>query len=297
MKKLHILTVLLFSSSVFAQKAADQQAIKSMCGCYEVAFNFAETFRYPTDTAGYKPSKVKHEQALEWVELVEDSPDKIVLQHLLVLGESYIIKHWRQEWAYQNTHFYDYNGFTDWNFLTKKADEVAGQWTQKVYEVDDRPRYEASASWIHTDGRHYWESSTNAPLPRREYTQRSDYNVTRRTNVHEITPSGWVHDQDNDKIIKTADGKQHLLAQEKGHNIYTKVADSECKAAQKWWKENHSFWAKVRSRWQAEFDKNNHLQLAEKIDNEPLYMHLQALKNTASQQEIDHVIEKFIVKE
>ncbi|GIR98334.1 MAG: hypothetical protein CM15mP101_07040 [Flavobacteriaceae bacterium] len=32
-------------------------------------------------------------------------------------------------------------------------------------------RYEASAQWIHNDNKDYWESFTDAPLPRREYTK------------------------------------------------------------------------------------------------------------------------------
>lgn len=47
-----------------------------MCGCYEVKFNFTETFSYPKDSLTYKPSETKHESALEWVELLEDTPIK-----------------------------------------------------------------------------------------------------------------------------------------------------------------------------------------------------------------------------
>lgn len=47
-----------------------------MCGCYEIKFNFAETFAYPKDTLNYKASKVKHETALEWAELIDDEPGK-----------------------------------------------------------------------------------------------------------------------------------------------------------------------------------------------------------------------------
>ena len=69
-----------------AKKKEDIKAIQAMCGCYEVQFNFTETFDYPKDSASYKPSKTKHETALEWVELVENTPNKLVLQHLLITG-------------------------------------------------------------------------------------------------------------------------------------------------------------------------------------------------------------------
>lgn len=206
-----------------------------------------------------------------------------------------IVKHWRQDWLFQNTKFYDYNGFEDWKFKTVPKKDVAGQWTQKVYEVDDKPRYEGSATWIHLDGRTFWENTTNAPLPRREYTQRSDYNITKRTNVHEITKTGWIHDQDNAKVIRDTNGTDYCLAAEKGHNIYTKVDDSKCEAAQKWWKENKHFWKKVREKWAIEFAKNKDIKLVTAIDGKPLYMHLQNLKNTASQAEINTVIDRFII--
>lgn len=295
MKTLLSLSLCAFLCAATAQKKEDEQAIKSFCGCYEIQFNFAETFSYPKDSATYQPSKVKHETALEWAELIEDTPGKKSIQHLLIVGRGMIVKHWRQDWTYENTRFYDYNGFNDWKFLTVPAPTVRGQWTQSVFEVDDKPRYTGSATWNHVDGRHFWENLTNAPLPRREYTQREDYNITRRFNTLEITNTGWIHDQDNDKIIKEASGSTYLLAQEKGNNIYKKVDDSKCEAAQKWWKENQAFWKKVRLKWDAVFAKNATIQLKNEVDGKPLHVHLQALSNQATQDEINAVIDRFII--
>src|SRR5690606_13219502 len=104
-------------------------------------------------------------------------------------------------------------------------------------------------------------NTTAAPLPRREYTTRNDYNVTVRTNRHEIIEQGWIHDQDNDKVIRKSGEADVLLAQEKGLNIYTKVADSKCKAAQDWWEQNQSNWAKVRAKWDKVFSRKSDLEL------------------------------------
>lgn len=295
MKNYLLLAVLFLSVSTYAQKTEDEKAIKAMCGCYEIKFNFAETFKYPKDTANYKASKVKHETALEWAELIEDEPGKKSIQHLLIVGKGMIVKHWRQDWLFENTKFYDYNGFEDWKFKAVSKNKVAGQWTQSVFEVDDKPRYTGSSTWLHVDGRTFWENITNAPLPRREYTQRSDYNITKRTNVNEIVKNGWIHDQDNDKIIRDEKGNDYLLAQEKGHNTYTKVDDSKCKSAQKWWVANKDFWKKVRTKWDIEFAKNKDIKLLAELEGKPLYMHLQKLKTDASQEEINKVIDSFIV--
>ncbi|GAA3775942.1 hypothetical protein GCM10022271_05110 [Corallibacter vietnamensis] len=291
---------LAFLSNVTAQskKKQDQKAIKDMCGCYEVTFNFAETFEYSGDST-YIPSKVKHDKGLEWVQLVEDSKDKISMQHLLIVGSKehpYIVKHWRQDWEYQNTDLYEYNHDNNWTYVSLPKDKVKGQWSQKVFQVDDSPRYEGSASWVHVDGKSYWESTTSAPLPRREYTKRSDYNVTVRSNRHEIVDNGWIHDQDNDKVIRENGKKDIVLAQEKGYNTYVKVEDSKCKAAQDYWKENQAKWAIVRAKWDEVFARNKDLSLEEKVDNKVLFKYLFDEENYKTADEINPLIESFVKK-
>ena len=237
----------------------DRQAIRSMHGCYDITFSFAETFNYSDDSL-YTPSEVKQIGALEWVELLEESPDKISMQHLLIVNGQQIIKHWRQDWLYQNTDAYHFDHDQQWTYVSLQPESVTGQWTQRVTEVDDSPRYEGSATWVHVDGRSSWENTTDAPLPRREYTVRDDYNVTVRTNHIIATPDYWIHDQDNDKIIRERGAADVLLAQEKGRNVYTKVDDQKCQAAQDWWAQNHQQWDVIRSEW------NNKLALNENLD-------------------------------
>jgi len=276
------------------KKQQDIKSIKSMCGCYEVKFNFTETFSYPKDTLTYKPSETKHESALEWVELLEDTPNKIVMQHLLIVSDDMIIKHWRQDWLYENTDLYSFDKGTSWKYkkLDKKA--VKGQWTQKVYQVDDSPRYEGSSTWVHVDGKDYWANVADAPLPRREQTKRNDYNVLKRRNIHEITATGWNHEQDNDKLVRDDAGKDVLLAQEKGFDVYTKVPDVKCIAAQKWWKENNALWKNVRDKWQTLFDRNKDLNLEAKVDRKALYSLLFDLKPDTAKAETDKIIDKFV---
>ena len=269
MKNTLILGFGLISSICFAQskKQQDIEAIKSMCGCYEVTFNFAETFSPDEE---YEFHKRYRSGGLEWVELIEDEKDKISMQHLLIVGENQIVKHWRQDWLYQNTSLYSYSGDQVWEYLQLNKKEVRGQWTQKVYQVDDGPRYEGSATWIHADGKHYWEAESYSPLPRREFSKRNDYNLMLRKNRHEITPEGWVHEQDNDKIIRKVEGDE-LLAEEKGYNTYVKVDDSRCKAAQKWWGENEAYWAEVRAAWNEIYAQQKTLNIKTKVADKILY--------------------------
>lgn len=303
MKPLAISTFLVFAFifNMHAQtkKQQDQKAIKDMCGCYEVTFNFAETFEYSLDST-YIPSKTKHDKALEWVALIQDDANKISMQHLLIVGpkeQAHIIKHWRQDWEYENTKLYQYNHNNNWNYVKLPEEQVKGQWTQKVFQVDDSPRYEGSATWVHVDGKSYWENTTAAPLPRREYTKRSDYNVTRRTNRHEIVKNGWIHDQDNQKIIREETKEDIVLAEEKGHNTYTKVADSKCEAAQKYWKENQEKWALVRNKWDEIFARNKDLTLEEKVDNKALFKYLFEKEKYQTAEEINVLLESFVKKQ
>jgi hypothetical protein len=297
-KSVFVVLAMVFAFSVNAQekKEKDQKAIKDMCGCYEVAFDFAETFSYSKDTT-YQASKVKHDKGLEWVQLVEDKDNKIVMQHLLIVGKPtkpHIIKHWRQDWLFENTDLYMFDANNKWNFVQKSKSEVAGQWTQKVFQVDDSPRYEGSATWVHVDGKSYWENTTDAPLPRREYTKRQDYDVTIRTNRHEITKDGWIHDQDNDKVIRKDGEVDFVLAQEKGLNTYLKVDDSKCKSAQDWWKENKAMWQLVRNNWDNVFAENKDLELNHKVEDKRLYQYLFDLEPTTKNKEIKKIITNFV---
>lgn len=292
-------TVIAISLTVNAQKKKQQDAdaIKNMCGCFEVTFNFAETFQFNQDSL-YKPSKTKVDKGLEWAQLVIDEKDKVSIQHLLQVGQPdkpYIVKHWRQDWLYENTDLYEYNGNNNWLYVSKPKHKVKGQWTQKVFQVDDSPRYEGSGTWVHVDGKSYWENTTTAPLPRREYTKRSDYNITKRGNRHEITDFGWVHDQDNDKVVREVGKQDVIIAKEKGYNVYKKVDDSRCQAAQDWWKKHYKKWQLVRAKWDDVYERNTNLTLKEKVENKVLYKHLFDNEMTAKDA-IETTIDAFVEK-
>ena len=287
-----MLCITLYSQN---KKSKDIQSIKSMCGCFEIEFNFAETFVF-SEKEGYQKSKTYKAKALEWGQLIIDEKNKISIQHLLIVGSKQfpsIVKHWRQDWIYQNTDLYLYDKNDKWSYISLDKKDVKGQWTQKVFQVDDSPRYEGSASWIHQDGKSYWENTTPAPLPRREFSKRSDYNVTMRGNRHEITNNGWVHDQDNKKIQKE-DDSQFVLAHEKGYSTYTKVLDSECKAAVDWWDKNGYKWKMVRDKWDIIYSSNKDLTLKPSVDDKKLYSYLFS-PSIDEKNEIDSTIDVFLM--
>ncbi|SFR31320.1 hypothetical protein SAMN04490243_0147 [Robiginitalea myxolifaciens] len=297
MKDLSFLLAFLALPSTFVlgqeKKDLDREAIKDLCGCYEITFEYSETFSPEKD---YEKKPDYTASALELALPIIDEENKISIQHLLVVNDTMVIKHWRQDWLYENQEVFHYDKDNNWVFQELPADKVAGQWTQKVYQVDDSPRYSGSATWVHVDGKHYWENKTASPLPRREYTKRDDYNVMLRGNRHEITDYGWVHEQDNDKVIRKDGAEDVLLAQEKGMNSYIRVDDSKCAIAREWWAEHNGFWAKVRSSWDEVYNIKGDLTLAKSVDEKPLFRHLYPLEAAnASVEEITEVLKRFVV--
>ena len=291
-----LLIIVSFSAFAQTKKDKDLASIKAMCGCFEVSFNFAETFSYSKDST-YQASKNKYDKALEWVQLVDSNEDFVSMQHLLIVGDvlnPYVIKHWRQDWMYENTDSFPYSIDNTWPYKSNDASEVTGQWTQRVFQVDDSPRYEGSATWVHVDGRSFWSSTADAPLPRREITKRQDYNVTLRRNHHEILDWGWSHDQDNDKLIREVNKKDIVLAQEKGYNTYKKVENERCIAAQVFWKDNKEMWALVRKHWNTIFSMRQNIQLKNKVEGKRLYQYLFALESDTKSEEINAIINSFL---
>jgi hypothetical protein len=290
MKKIILLSLMILSLNAVAQKKKlqqDKEAILAMTGCYKVTFNFAETFS--PDTA-YKFHKPYYSWGIELVTPLEVSNKKIVLQHLLIVDDSTIIKHWRQDWLYENTELYQFDKENHWKRLQLSAKDVKGQWTQKVYQVDDSPRYEGTATWTHVDGKHVWENTTDAPLPRREFTKRSDYNVLKRRNKVYMTEKGWMFEQDNQKILRK-EGTDKLLAWEKGFENFTKLSDDQCLAGTKWWNINQAYWADVRYVWNEVYNTNPDLSLKKKVDDTLLWEKLfkigdESAKNTSAQNRI-----------
>ena len=154
--------MLCITNNAQSKKNKDIESIKSMCGCFKIDFNFSETFVF-SDDENYKKSKTYRSGATEWGQLVVDEKNKISIQHLLIVGSKQfptIVKHWRQDWLYQNTDLYVYDKNDKWSYVNLDKKDVKGQWTQKVFQVDDSPRYEGSSSWVHVDGKSFWENTT-----------------------------------------------------------------------------------------------------------------------------------------
>jgi hypothetical protein len=253
----------------------DREAILAMAGSFEVDFNFRETVPLAKDYELKKPYSAK---AHELVKVIEDTGEQITLQHLLIVedfaGPS-VIKHWSQVWQFEDPQSLTYQGKKTWLPVTHSEADTQGTWTQLVTQVDDSPRYKAQGSWTHEGNTSIWTSkSSTRPLPRRDYTKRSDYDLLVVVNQHIISPEGWVHLQDNRKLV-SRDGQDQFLCIENGLNHYRRIPDDKHKEgfalAEKEWAESKDFWKEVRESWlKIIADAKKPVSYARRVDGIPL---------------------------
>lgn len=247
--------------------AADRQAILAMAGEFDVDFAFDETVAL---VPGYERTAPKRSDADEVVLVIEDSGDRIVLQHLLIVGAGSVIKHWRQDWIFEADQRLEFSDDQTWTRVDIPDDKSAGAWTQCVYGVADTPRYCGTGKWNHRYGNAIWTSDrTWRPLPRREYTTREDYNALNVENRHTITPEGWTHEQDNSKVVRENGHTQQVLVREFGFNNYKRNSSFDFAPAYEYWDRTATYWAKIRSTWQQQFDAGG-VVVATDVDGLPV---------------------------
>lgn len=254
----------------------DRESILAMTGDYKVTFDFTETVSF---VDGYELKEPKLSGGHESVRVVEDRGDFISLQHLLVVGPDnapFVVKHWRQDWKYEPARVLTFVGGNAWAWQDVPETERAGTWSQTVYQVDDAPRYGAVGVWTYEDGIAEWTPPQEwRPLPRRDMTTRDDYHAVDAVNRHVITPWGWVHEQDNSKLI--LDGEPQALVREVGINTYRAFDDYPVTAANEYWEGTSDYWAGVRAEWNRIEAEHEQFAITIKGETEALYNPLLAL--------------------
>lgn len=254
-----------------AQAKTDKIALQQLSGCFDVKFMYAETFA--ADSAYRYHNRESIIGGIEYIVPVEFTDKKVVLQHLLIINDSVIVKHWREDWQYEHPVQWIYQGDHRWQQKRLPTTAVKGKWMQTVWEVSDAPRYQGYSQFVELDNKIVWQNTTDAPLPRREYTVRHDYNILRRTNRLNVTPDGYVHEQDNQKISRINDADK-LLVEEKGINSYKRVDMAKCTAGKKYWEKYSAYWQEVRKVWDVYLLTHQSIQLKTIIDGKPLHNHL-----------------------
>ena len=261
----------------------DRQAILAMAGPYRVSFDFLEVLRF--DPA-LKPDAPYQSWGTEYVFVAEDRKEFIALQHILVMrmqleggkvSEPVVVRHWRQEWRFEPQTLLVYQGANTWLRRAVSAEERRGAWSQSVLQVDDSPRYAASGRWEHSDSNSTWISGeTWRPLPRREFSARSDYDVLMGTNRHTITPGGWVQEENNLKVVLDESGRMRAripyLAREYGVARYERIKDYDFSDGTRYFERTEPFWAEVRGAWSELEGRDGRFTLRAPVDKGQLFV-------------------------
>lgn len=248
--------------------AADRAAILAMAGDFKVTFDMRETTAWRAD---YAPIPAKVSGGHESVRVIEDSPRRIVLQHLLVAeteaGKTMVIKHWRQDWTYEPASVLVYAGQGQWKLEPVPAPMRKGRWSQTVWQTDDSPRYGGWGQWSEEGGVRRWRSSWIwRPLARRDAVRKPPYDRYLAINRHSPTPTGWIHWQDNIKMGPepgSSSGKIVPFVQESVLNTYVRDNGYRVAAADAYWQATSTYWAAIRQAWDQVIARNQGVKVAE----------------------------------
>lgn len=263
----------------------DRQAILAMQGGYKVNFDFLETIGFSDD---YERDRPYQSWGTEYVYVVKDEPKLISLQHLMVMyfqqedgtvSEPMVMKHWRQDWRYEDDTLLEYRAGDNWQNVELDQQQQKGHWTQAVFQVDDSPRYESYGEWQHNASFSSWKSATTRrPLPRREHSVRDDYGVLEGTNTHVITQHGWVQVEENWKLAVNeqgqADQSMPYLAKEQGLARYQPAQNVDFEPGDEYMALAGLFWQDVVAYWQQVLNADKQVKVAKILDKQPLFVPL-----------------------
>src|SRR5262245_50447071 len=98
----------------------DRRAILAMAGTFRTSFDFLEVVGF---RPGFVPDRPYQSWGTEYVYVLRDEPRFVSLQHLLVMFVQakdgtvqgpFVVKHWRQDWRYEDTTLLTYRGRNTW---------------------------------------------------------------------------------------------------------------------------------------------------------------------------------------
>jgi len=263
---LSLLAALLLPPATFAGTETD--AILAQQGCFHVTYESRETGTF--DPANPNRSRYFRTGTTELVIADRVSDDEIILQHVTQyqgMGEN----HWSQVWRRSPETVLDFEGELTWR--RKPVSERDGKWSQHVTQVDMSPRYDCAAGWRIEGNVREWGCRSWSPIPRREFG-RKDYNVLERHNRHIITHDGWIHHQENRKLL-VREGKVTPVATELTINTYDRLPLSECAVAEAHWARYGRSWGAVRDVWAELASVRPVLRFrAEVLGGKPLWLRL-----------------------
>lgn len=262
----------------------DRRAILALQGEFKASFEFMETTLLDTRLKKDIPYA---SWGTEIVKVIEDRGDFISLQHIMVMffkdqgsGQTIgpvLVKHWRQDWQWEADKRIVFQGDNHWKIQKLALDETRGRWKWTVFQVDDTPRYSGLGVWNHLKSASMFSTDMmSRPLPRREFSVRSDYKLLLAMDTLVLTKNSWNHEQKNYKHINklgvdSTMNESSLLSREIGHNTYARIKGFDFSAAYSYWTKTASYWSQVREFWDQYMSLNSELKMKETVNGVKLF--------------------------
>ena len=175
-------------------------AIQQLAGCFDVTWRFVEDGVHDMFSEDYGLAS----PAKEWVGLRRTGEETFQFQHALFIGAR-PLAHWYEVWTQQP-------GTDDWR------QEVWGG----TPGPESERRYGCTAPWV---GNRWECHAGRAEKPLRD--ENRDYDWLDRTNILQVTPDGFVQNQNNRKMREAGD----VASSELGWTTYVRLDDQQCAPA------------------------------------------------------------------
>ena len=308
--------------------ARDRSAILGLAGVFDVDYRYEEVVAL---REGYTPALPQKARAREVVLVAEDTPDRIVLQHLLLIGDpALIVKHWRQDWRHAPSTALQYVDDQIWRRAPFPQAGSEGVWVRSVFEADGAPTYSNWGRWSHPaepadpataeaspvvgsepaapeddveEAEVRWSSLTPvlAPLPRRESARRGDYEVMWVGDEITLTPSGWSQQQSLTKSVFVPTVPP--LVRESGSVTYRRLEQDSAATAEVYWQNVGPYWAVTREAWAEVFRSRRDVKIFDQVNGAPRWRSVFAVVEAAAsagqpveeiRQALDPVFREFV---
>ena len=152
----------------------------------------------------------------------------------------FVQKHWRQDWRYEDTELHVFVGRNRWvrHERTRRRGArplvAGGVPSGRLAALRGARRVGALRQLLGLD-----ERPTARPLPRRETSVRNDYQILEGINRHTLTPTGWVQEEENLKLVLDAQGQPAAdtpyFARELGVARYEHIVGFDFSAGDRYW--------------------------------------------------------------
>ena len=274
---------------------ADRDAILSLAGLFNV-----ET------TSGTASSSMHGKTSTERVLLIEETPLRIDLQHVIVVeGPGLALKFWREQWEWGPVRVIGYDAGL-WSRSQTKFDGPARRWTRTVFASDDQPLYASVGGWTHEkDGSHWSGDRAYSPVssPIETLTGKDFWALNDRITIgsdgiicYRVEADGIKADESNASLPEAI--------RRRFESVNTPRPDPATDdAAERYWQDTADFWAAVRAAWDGVLEKRVPFTVREEVDGQPLWKRVFALAEEARvdpdardwRGEVDALLDQYVV--